>query len=269
MSTSLPPGYVIPNPGPAKTIGILNIVFASILILYGLVQVASSLLMPTIRTSMEANQRKMEADALKKHQDSIAEDLKELDEKEKAAKTDEEKAEIQAERERVKNRPKPFIPNTTIGLEMAADPKVMRFQIGEILTGLALNVPMLISGIGLIMLREWARRLAVWVAGLKILRLAIVLVFSMTILVPAMMRMMNKQMDAMATQIQQSQPGRAGVQQQMKQAGNVAGIAIGASYAGMYSLGMIYPAIALIVLTRPRVRAACIVASKPEPDVLS
>jgi hypothetical protein len=262
-------GAVVPNPRLPRTMGILNIVFGSLLILAGLGKVVSTLYMPAVSAMMRAQQAKMEADALAKEQEDVADLLAGLAEREKAATTPAQKEEIEAERAAIRSRPKPFVPNMTAGTEVAQDPAFVRFNWGEILTGLALNAPMLASGIALLRLREWGRRLALWVAGLKLVRLLVLTIASLIVVAPLMTRMMGQEFEKVGTQMQQAGRGAGPVQaQQLKQMRFFTGIAMTASYVGFYALGAIYPAVVLRVLTRPGVRAACNDA-KPGPDPLS
>src|SRR5262249_36901511 len=143
MSQTLPPGYVIPNPGPPKVIGILNIVFGALLLLYGLCQGAGALFMPVMQGMMETQQKQTEAEAKRRQEERIAAQLKELDAKEQAAQDDEEKKAIQAQREELKSQPPPFTPNTTMGFAMYSNPTIKAFNWGDIITCLIVNVPLL------------------------------------------------------------------------------------------------------------------------------
>ncbi|MBX6315424.1 MAG: hypothetical protein IRY99_21310 [Isosphaeraceae bacterium] len=268
MDTPQTPQVIVPNPGLPKTIGILNIVFGSLLLLYGLCMGASTLFMPALGSMMQAQQKKLEAEAQAKHKAQIEEELADLDRREAEAETEQEKAEIQAQREQVKKRPPPLVPNTAMGFDMVKDPTYLRFIWGEIITGLLLNVPLLISGIALLGLREWGRKLALWIAGLKLVRLVILLVLAVTMIAPGMARRMDREFAKLGAQIQQTRPGGPPIQPKMKTMSAITGAAMTAQYVFMYGLGMVYPVIVLWVLTRPRAKYACLAVSKPGPAPL-
>jgi hypothetical protein len=270
MESALAKGYVVPNPGPPKTIGILNIVFGAILLLFVACQTASLLLFPAFQSMLTAQQKKMEADNLARQKEAIDAQLADLEKKEKEAKTEDEKTEIAAEREAIKNKPKPFTPNTLMGLDMAKDPKLVAYNIADLVTAFVLNVPMLISGIGLVRLSEWGRKVGLWTAWLKMLRAVVLGVVCVVLIVPVMTRKMGDEMDKMGTQIQAQQPNRPGappVRQTLRQAAGFVGVAMTAGYVGWYAACLIYPSITVWVLTRPRAKAAFL-SARPAPEYL-
>src|ERR1700754_5331270 len=98
---------VIPNPRTPRTIGILNIIFGSGLLLCGLGCGAYfTFALPNINKAMETAQKKMEE---KDEQDKKA-TLEMLNEQAKEAKTEEERLEIKAKQIEIEKRPKAVIP---------------------------------------------------------------------------------------------------------------------------------------------------------------
>jgi hypothetical protein len=275
MENTLEPGYVVPNPGPAKTVGILNIVVGSVLVVWGLCSGISALVMPMTREWIEVSQKKIEVANEEAAKAKIDADLAELDARERAAKTEEEKAEIKIEREAVKTRPtKPMITvDMSSSFKPASDPVYLRYEIANTVSGLLLNIALLVAGIGLIRLRESARQVTVWTCVLKIIRAIVLGAAAIIYVVPLMSRAADEQMQKMGAQIQAAQPNRAGppVQQQLSVMSKYMAIGYAAMYIAMFGISAAYVAVILIVLTRPRVKAACIAASKPQPapDLLS
>ena len=100
--------------------------------------------------------------------------------KEAAAKTKEEtekaKEETTAaveERETLENSPDPDLSAVTdmMGWNIMSDRRLAVYYFTEVVSGMVLNIIMIISGIGLLRLTEWGRRLAITTAWLKILPL--------------------------------------------------------------------------------------------------
>src|SRR4051794_15297384 len=135
---------VVPNPRLSRAVGILNIVFGAVLILVGLGRAVYTLYLPAFATMMQAQQTRLEADALAQEETAKAELLAELARRETTATTPAKKAQIEAERAAIRSRPRQYVPNVTGGVEMASNPTLARFNWCDILTGLALNVPMLV-----------------------------------------------------------------------------------------------------------------------------
>jgi hypothetical protein len=272
MASALPRGFVVPNPGPPKTIGILYFIFGTLLLLYGLCQIGAVMILPGMSRWMLVQQKQAQAQMEAQQKQTIDAEIAELETKAKAeGATDAEKEAIKAEIERLKQRPKVPMINTMMGLEIAQDKRVQVFNWLDMLTCLVVNVPLLVSGIALIQLREWGRKLALWTCGIKIARLAALGLFAIIAIVPMMTRRMTTEMDKMGAQIQASRGGPGGgppIQQQMRFVGGLMGAAMTGTYIVIYAGGMIYPVIAIWALSRPRAKAACI-AAKPaaEPEI--
>lgn len=273
MSNAIEPGYVVPTPQPAKTIGLLNIVFATLLLLMSLMSIASVLMMPAYVRLMQVQQQKLERDAQKAADAGTEQALRHLEEQEKAAKTDEEKAAYSSQRRALKNRPKPFVPDMTLGFKIANDPLYRNYQMVDYATGIPLNLALLASGIALLRLRRWGRSLAMWVAMLKFVRAVGFLLASVLIISPAMTKTMGGYLDQTGKQIASQQGGNpanaAKVQQAMQMMTRVMGAIITGSYAIYFSLAMIYPVVILVILNRPGVRAALVAKPVTQGDTLT
>ena len=260
-----PKGYIVPNPGPPKMIGILNVVFASMILLCGICQGVGSLAGPAILKWAFAQQQQQEARSLASHEAMIQEEVAKLDALAKTAKSEEEKANIAAKRQYWKTRPKPYIPNVTSSLEIMRDRRIVWFNWFYLITGILVNLAMLLSGIWLISLKERGRRLALGTFWVKIARLAVLGAWSILVIAPLTVQSQRKEFDKITAQIQAQQGNNANTSAAMKALqfiSGIMGVFTAMIYVGMYGGGMVYPVIGLVVLTRPRARIACLVASK-------
>ena len=126
---------------------------------------------------------------------------------------------------------------------------------------------MIIAGIGLLSLAEWARKLAIGVAWLKIARWIVMTIVMMVVVLPITMEKMQKVFDVVETQTK-AQGGRPVV---FPMAGSLAqfSVIMGAVFQ-IFSLvvASIYPALVIWFLTRPRSRAACLRKPAGKPPEL-
>jgi hypothetical protein len=255
-------GYVLPKPGVPKTLGILNIIFGVLLVLYGLCQVGGLLAAPALVQFAEKTVKDVQAqqEAQQKKQ------LKDLDDRAAAAKTDEEKQAIEKEKANVLAAPPPPQP-----VDMSAmtgqlrDPTVMAYSYLQFGTGVLMNILLIVAGIGLIRLTSWGRSLSLWLAGLQIVRLAIIAAVGLVVIQPITAVNTEKMLAKMEAdaKVQGGAPGAA------------ASVQAARTMAGMSSLfivaylvfGSIYPVVTLILLNSAGARAAC-QGRKPEgpPD---
>ena len=87
MSNALPPGYAVPNTSLPKTTGTLNIIFASLTLLFVALQIGMTLLAPMLVDLAQDTVQKAQAGA----EASRKRQLDALKADEAAAKTEEEK----------------------------------------------------------------------------------------------------------------------------------------------------------------------------------
>jgi hypothetical protein len=132
------------------------------------------------------------------------------------------------------------------GMFGGQSPVVKAYFVSDLVTGLLLNVAMFASGIGLVALKGWGRALAQWVNMIKLGRLVLLYGILMPLVVVPLLR--QNMIEAM---------------QGMKNAGDVAEGSMAMGY-GMIAtslmvlvLGLIYPLLSLILLSRPGVKLAC------------
>jgi hypothetical protein len=246
----------VPNFRTARLVGIFNVIFGAQILVCGLVFGAYAAALPFLGRGMQQLQQNLEKQAEASKEAS----LKALEEQEKAAKTEAEKEEIAAQRKEIQERPKVSL---TGGADLSkayiGDPNYIAWAWTEVLTGLVLNAMLLASGIGLLHWRPWARKLGVWTAALKILRLALVYGAFVVVVVPTIAKIYGEIAGGVAAQ-QQVALGKTGGPQ-----GVIDSAFFNRMYAVMYSgmgigmivIGAIYPAVVLWLLTRPGVKSAC------------
>lgn len=262
MSTA--PQVIVPNPRIPRTIGVLNIVFGAVILLFGVCTGAYIAVMPMFGKAMEDAQKQLTIKAEAQKQA----DLDALAAREEAAETDEEKDAIKQERARIEARPA-F--NMNAGMDFRkmglTDRRFVRYMWTDLTTMLVLNVLMIASGIGLVRYRSWGRSLGVWVAGLKIVRLCILQIVWIAVVVPVLAHGMGTAIGEMMAQQQAAMGAKAPVPaaQQMTKAYGVMYTIMGVA---TILLGSIYPAICLWLLNKRGVKAACPASKRPGSDVL-
>ncbi len=254
--------WVVPNPQVPRSFGIMNIVFGSLLLLVGAGFGFWYMIAPTFSRNMQV-QMKAAQDRIKAERDARIDDLKK---QEAAAKTKEEKDSLQAERVAVEQRPVVNLaPMSDIsGMNPMADWRLASYYFTEVGAGLVLNLLMIISGIALVGVTEWGRRLGIWVARLKILRWIAMIVATMVLVLPVSMEMSRKALAAAEAQIE-AQGGGASMPMPMTELARVGAIFGAVLVVFTAIIAVIYPAMSLWYLSRPAARAACM--KQPEPKM--
>jgi hypothetical protein len=243
----VPDSWDEPDASTPWTLGLLNVIFGALLILGGICSGLNFALQwamgPVMAQQQQQLQQVMEAQRQA--------EMSKLDERERASQDENEKARLRAQRQAVQSQPMPKIPDTS---KFMRDSRVLSYLIGDILTGMGLNVMMLIAGVGLMRLRRWGRETALWVAGLKLVRLVILYGYFAVAVVPAVVRQLSAMFEEMAKSLP---PGSGALApDQFGAAAAMIGVMMVVFSVGMILLGAIYPIIVLILLTRQRVKAA-------------
>ena len=130
------------------------------------------------------------------------------------------------------------------------------------ISGLVLNVAMLVSGIGLFQLKESGRRLALWTFGLKIVRLAVLATIMIVVIIPITAKMSSEMMAG----IVQNGAGGPPAVMMTNMAKFQAAFGTAQAVLGVV-FGSIWPVIGIVLLSRPGTRVAC-QTSKPKPRFL-
>lgn len=254
---------VAPKPGLPKVIGSLNVAFGFVLFMIGLGR------LDLIGPSFTQNQPfKLERGDAQSFYDQFRQrQIFELQTREESTTDESKKAALRAERLE-------FTANPQKDIDKHLDLKSINHVLlllnwyfwADFATGPVLNLLMLASGVGLTQLRVWARKMAIWVALLKIVRILALTFFFTMVVVPHARRAM----DAVAhtelgtviiakanSALTQASTGPPPVHYTAENfALNMAVMADILAVFGMI-LCLIYPAISLVILTRPSVKAAC------------
>jgi hypothetical protein len=253
--------WVVPNPQVPRSFGLMNIIFGSLLLLLALGHGFWYLYTPTFTRQMQERVIKVEADAKAERDERIA-DLKK---QEADAKTKEEKESLKNERASIEKKTGisalPF--SNLSSMNVMSDKRVATYYAVEVSTAVILNVLMIVSGAGLLGLAEWARRMAIVVAQLKILRWIVMTVALMVFVLPITMEMMEKAMVAAEAQIKEQGAGAA-MPLPMSEF-----IRFGMIFTAVWQVfcaivACVYPALLWWYLSRPPTRAACM--KQPEPE---
>ena len=257
MDPAPKPTLAVPNYRATKTLGTLNIVFATLIILMGICGSVYMAFLPSMGRAMDSMQKQLaqQVEEQKKRQ------LDDLEEREKKAETEAEKEAIKQQKQQVASAKFAGPPTMDFNKMGFTSPEFVRYYWVDLVTMLILNVAMIVSGVRLCRYQESGRKLGLWVAGLKIPRLFLLNVYVVVAIVPKMSRGMAEMAVSMVSQ--QPGAGAPGRMPGIQEFTNIYGVFNTIAYLAVAVLGSIYPAICLWVLTRPGVRAAC---SNPDLD---
>jgi hypothetical protein len=253
--------WVVPNPQLPRSFGLMNIIFGSLLLLLALGHGFWYLYTPTFTRQMQETAKKVQSDAKAEQDERIAA----LKEQEAAAKTQEEKDALKDERASIEKKTvvniMPF--GDLSSMNVMSDKRVAAYYAIEVVAAVILNVLMIVSGAGLLGLAEWARRMAIVIAQLKIVRWIAMTVALMVIVLPVTMEMTEKAMAAAEAQIK-AQGSGAAMPLPMSQL-----IRFGMIFTAVWQVfcaivACVYPALLWWYLSRPPARAACL--KQPEPE---
>jgi hypothetical protein len=261
-----------PLPGLLTTIGILNIVIGGALLLCGL-----GCLTLTAATVVRGVPLRIEPEETQAFFDEIRnEQIKSLRKQEQATATDTERDRLRKERLAVEAkhlRVTDELDFPKINAELSRLGSYLRL---DVLSGPVLNLLLVISGIGLVLRRNWARVLAIATATLKFFRL----LGLTTLLVGSVIPHLSAAFDILlATEIgrqtithavavhqaQQGLPPGAPKPTPKEIARALPGTGTGfATFLACF--GSIYPIVVLILLSRPGARAAALPVRSPAEE---
>jgi hypothetical protein len=252
------------RPGLLKTIGVLDLVFGGFLLLCG-AGCLSTLVPFLVRNNplqMDHAETQEVADQMRQ---LLIDDLRK---QESAAATPTEKDRLRKARFEVESRRADLASKVDFAAINRDLPCLSRYLWADLLSGTLLNVVLIVAGIGLIRLKPWGRRLGIWVAAAKLVRLVALCALLTAIVVPSLSRVLGQFArtdvgEAFVSQAVEQQNTRsiapaAGSTLQLSASDIVEIIrAIGYGYAFMsLGLGAIFPAVSLVVLTCPGARLA-------------
>jgi hypothetical protein len=256
MSQGIPSGYVLPTPRRAKLVGTLNIIFASLILIYILFQIAMLFFTPALMQMSSDVMKQTQAKVDQQRKDEMAALKKEAAD----AKTAEEKKLVEERLSTLEKAPQVTMPDMSKVTDMMKNPAYQAYQWGDMISGLVLNVAMLVSGIGLVQLREWGRQFGLWTFGLKIVRLCVLGMTLIVVVIPITTKMSSDMLAGIA----QSGAGGPPAALMSNMAKIQGALATAQAVLGVV-FGSIWPVIGIVLLSRPGTRAAC-QALPPKPQ---
>ena len=191
--------WVVPNPQLPRSFGLMNIIFGIMLLIAAAGYAVTYIYGPAIqRWSQQPFQQQMDAAKAER-----ATKIAELKKQEAEAKTAEEKEALAEQRAALESRPVPDLSamQDLQNFDAYHEPKLAVIYTLDIASAVALNILMIVAGSGLMGLKEWARRLAITVAQLKIVRWIALVLTSMIVVVPMTLEKTQKAMASIEAQI--------------------------------------------------------------------
>jgi len=246
--------WVVPNPQLPRSFGLMNIVFGFLLLLFGAGMAVLSIYGPAfVRGFTERVQADM---AAKKAQHDAR--IADLEKKVKEAKTEDEKRSLEGDLQMLQTSRQPNLALATDAMKVNEDPRIKAYTYSELASGILLNVLMIISGVGLLFLAEWARRMAIVVAWLKILRWTAMLFLTIFIILPITM----EKMQPLYKSIQVQAAGKSGGGGNSLVVGfmQMSAVMSAVTMVAEVLIACIYPVFVIWFMTRPPARAACLAA---------
>src|ERR1051326_1167676 len=129
-----------PNTSAARTIGVLNIIFGSVLILCGLCSALNLGMQTTMGPMMAAQQQQMQQAFKAERQRAVDQ----LEARAKASTDPKEKTTLEAQKKALENQPLPEPPDMS---KIFQNPQWRGYMLADVVTGLLLNLLMVVSGI--------------------------------------------------------------------------------------------------------------------------
>jgi hypothetical protein len=249
-------GLVVPNPGIPRTLGILNIIFGTILALAGCCLASFTAGMPMLIQFGQEAQKKVQADLAEQRKA----ELKKLDDQIAAAKTDEEKKPIEAEKAaEIARADLATPPDMSAITDLYKNPTIMGFNLTFYGSGFLMNLLLLISGIGLVKLASWSRTMALGLATLQLARIILLTGVCLIVVQPESIKATNKMISNLEAQAQAQGKGKAAPinPAQNLQAAKAMGMMGSFFIVGYALVASIYPIVTLILLNGSSAKAAC------------
>jgi hypothetical protein len=255
----LPPAPVMRRPtSTPKIFGILNIVFGAFLILAGLCGTFGLFVQRAMAPLITAQQNQMRQSFQANQQAERDAELRKLELAEEAAQSEEAKQTIKVQRQALEATPMPVMPVIPDMSKMYAinDARVITFAVTDMLSAMVLNILMIVSGAGLLRMREWGRKTAIGMAIAKLVRLIVMQACNVFLVLPIVTKQMTEGMQEMMSQMPAG-PGGAPPPQFGTQFAMVMGTMMSASAVCVAIVGAVYPILLLWFLTAEDAKAAC------------
>lgn len=259
MSVPLEPGYVLPKPRTTQVFGMLNILYGILMLGLTYFSVLMYVFAPVGEALLQEFMGTM-GGVVKGQKDNNIRKLERLVE---LAPNEVRRAHYQNRLDSARAEPVIDFTNMPMGMDVLREPAFRTYGAADFLTGLPLAVAIMIAGGGLLRLREWARKLALWASIAKVVALVGLLVYALAVVYPVQTRIVMKQMEAQQKMMAGTPAAAAnpfGSPQMM------ALMSVSTSASGIFWFAVLgaYPAVVIWIMSKPGVRAACWVASRPK-----
>jgi hypothetical protein len=262
MTQGQSPEPVPPQAGLPRTVGILNIVFGLLLLLWaaGSLYYFGPFLANNTPFQIDPGLTQDVVNTMRRDL------LEQLRAREQGTRDGSEKSRLGAAIRELQSVRTDLAGKVDFGKINRQLPWVSRYLWADVVSGPVLNVAMVVAGVGLVLLKRWGRVLAVGVAALKVARLVVLCAILSVFVVPGVSgtlgefagtdfgKVFLRHATAQGNPVLPAQPAITIKPDEFVRA--VA--ATGYLYAVMgLALGAIYPLVVLIVLSRPGAVAAC------------
>jgi hypothetical protein len=258
------PRVVVPNPRIPSMLGMFNLIVGLVLMLAGLASIAWTVASPALyayaQRQVSVNAARAEGDRLAKIEALKKERVKETS-PDRKSQIDDEIAELEAASE---------LDDLELVDHDMEDPRVaVPYWINTIL-GLVLNALLALSGAGLLALSAWGRTLALRVSAIKLAWIAVALVYTLSVEIPATAqraRMQYAKAEARQAKRVGSPPIANPLSATTSATAEAAATAVWES--GVTLFAAIYPVLTLWLLNKRSVKAAFLLASPKESEIPS
>ena len=242
---------VIPNPRIPSALGTLNIVFGILLLISSVAVVGWSLASPHLAEMVASPGDQQQRETRKRE---AAAQLAALTKKLESERNPNVRADLQAQIETLEEEQAldDLDADELSGREMKDLRVALPFWADHVL-GIVLNALMIISGAGLVALRPWGRKLALSVAGLKMVKLLILTLVAVFLTIPLQVVQSRRAWAKMEARSRRTAPFGQSMGNQVAQ---MTAISATAMAVGFGATGLIYPALSLWLLNLRSVRAA-------------
>lgn len=250
-----------PNPSLPRTIGVLNIVFGLGLLACGTCGLGSGVWLTRGNPWLQLDPTLTGVAAQEMRRNFV----EELRHREDAATDPGERARLRQERERLASRPTAIEDRVDFGRVNRGTSRMAVYLWADVVTGPLLNFAMVVAGIGLARLRPWGLRLGVWVALLKVVRQLALAILLLAFALPAFNAALDDFADTdfaevtSATMREDQRRGQVSSPPVALAPEDIVKILKSGTYVWSLvyvALALVYPLVALVVLTRPAAAAA-------------
>jgi hypothetical protein len=194
---------VIPKPGIPRTLGILNIIFGVICLLWGGCQVTLVLVAPAVADVADKALKSVETKQKEEHAASV----KAAEEREKTATDPAAKKEAADEKARlIASPPKSQQPiSMKESFEAFTDPTIKTYTLIQGGSEALANLLLVIAGIGLLRTAPWGLSMSLWLAGLQIVRVLVLAGVNWVYVYPESQKIAERQLAKL--EIKANEPG--------------------------------------------------------------